>query len=120
MLHEMRSKVNSSQASLQWMQSLFKGDSLKQTMENVHEATILNVISDIFERNTSQSVFALKDELVELKKLAENMDDLMVHLTANYFRDPMRVCPHGGILDFNKVLYAAVKFLCVFRFFLGT
>ena len=118
MLYEMRSKVNSSQASLQWMQSLFKGDSLKQTMENVHEATILNVISDIFERNTSQPVFALKDELVELKKLAENMDDLMVHLTANHFRDPMRVCPHGGILDFNMVLYTAVMFLCLFIIFL--
>ena len=100
----MRSQLNASQESLQWMQSLFNGDALEGTLEKVHEATILNVISDIFERNTSRSVFALKDELAELRKLAKNMDDLMVHLTENNFRDPMRVCPHGGILDFNKVL----------------
>ena len=100
----MRSQLNASQETVKWMQSLFNGDSLEMTIKNVHEATILNVISDVFERNTSRSVFALKDELAELKRLAKNMDDLIVHLTANNFRDPMRVCPHGGKLDFNKVL----------------
>ena len=76
-LREMRSQLNASQETVKWMQSLFNGDSLEMTIKNVHEATILNVISDVFERNTSRSVFALKDELAELKKLAKNMDDLI-------------------------------------------
>ena len=102
-LREMTSKLNSSQESLQWMQSLFKGDSLETALKNVHEATILNVISEIFERNTSKSVFDLKDELGLLKGLAMRLEDLLEHLTENNYRDPVRVCPHKGKRDFTQV-----------------
>ena len=85
------------------MHSLFEGDSLEMTLENVHEATILNVISDIFEHNTSRSVFSLRDELGQLNMLAKNLEDLLEHLTAKSFRDPMRVCPHKAKRDFTQV-----------------